>query len=87
MTGDIVGLIARLDRKPAVLVSGSAVGWYGLWQDQVLTESAKSHGCFSHELCDTWRTPRVPRPSMASGWPICASVLCWGPTVASSRAC
>ena len=27
MTGDIVGLIARLQRKPAVLISGSAIGW------------------------------------------------------------
>ncbi len=54
MTDDIVGLIARLDRKPAVLVSGSAIGWYGLWQDQPLTESAKSHACFSHELCEAW---------------------------------
>ncbi len=54
MTGDVVALIARLDHKPAVLVSGSAIGWYGLWQDQPLTESAKSHACFSHELCDAW---------------------------------
>ncbi len=54
MTGDVVRLIARLERKPAVLVSGSAIGWYGLWADQVLTESAKSHACFSHELCDAW---------------------------------
>ena len=42
MTGDVVSLIARLERKPSVLISGSAIGWYGLWQDQVLTESAKS---------------------------------------------
>ncbi|MDI4233693.1 TIGR01777 family oxidoreductase [Bradyrhizobium sp. Arg237L] len=54
ITGDVVKLIARLERKPAVLVSGSAIGWYGLWQDQVLTESAKSHACFSHELCEAW---------------------------------
>jgi uncharacterized protein (TIGR01777 family) len=54
MTGDVVNLIARLEHKPAVLVSGSAIGWYGLWQDQPLTESAKSHGCFSHELCEAW---------------------------------
>jgi uncharacterized protein (TIGR01777 family) len=54
MTDDVVDLIARLDRKPAVLVSGSAIGWYGLWQDQPLTESAKSHACFSHELCEAW---------------------------------
>jgi uncharacterized protein (TIGR01777 family) len=56
MTGDIVSLIARLQIKPSVLVSGSAIGWYGLWQDQVLTESAKSHECFSHDLCEAWET-------------------------------
>jgi len=54
MTGDVVRLIARLESKPQVLVNGSAIGWYGLWQDQVLTESAKSHACFSHELCEAW---------------------------------
>lgn len=54
MTRDVVQLIARLERKPRVLVSGSAIGWYGLWQDQPLTESAKSHACFSHALCEAW---------------------------------
>lgn len=56
ITQDIVGLVARLDRKPSVLISGSAIGWYGLWQDQPLTESAKSHACFSHDLCEAWET-------------------------------
>ena len=56
ITDDVVRLIGRLERRPAVLVNGSAIGWYGLWQDQVLTESAKSHVCFSHELCDAWET-------------------------------
>ena len=60
MTGDVVRLIARLERKPSVLVSGSAIGWYGLWQDQVLTESAKSHACFSHELCEAWENAARP---------------------------
>jgi uncharacterized protein len=54
MTGQVVKLIARLEHRPAVLINGSAIGWYGLWQDQVLTESAKSHLCFSHELCQAW---------------------------------
>jgi uncharacterized protein (TIGR01777 family) len=54
MTDDVVRLIGRLERRPGVLVSGSAIGWYGLWQDQPLTESAKAHSCFSHELCDAW---------------------------------
>jgi uncharacterized protein (TIGR01777 family) len=60
MTNEVIGLIARLERKPAVLVSGSAIGWYGLWQDQVLTESAKSHACFSHELCEAWENAARP---------------------------
>ena len=60
MTRDVVALIARLERKPKVLVSGSAIGWYGLWQDQVLTESAKSHACFSHELCEAWENAARP---------------------------
>ncbi|MBR1270210.1 TIGR01777 family oxidoreductase [Bradyrhizobium sp. AUGA SZCCT0222] len=60
MTSDVVDLIGRLERKPKVLVSGSAIGWYGLWQDQVLTESAKSHACFSHELCDAWERAASP---------------------------
>ena len=60
MTSDVVRLIARLERKPAVLVTGSAIGWYGLWQDQVLTESAKSHACFSHELCEAWENAARP---------------------------
>lgn len=65
MTGEVVKLIARLVRKPAVLVSGSAIGWYGLWADQVLTESAKSHACFSHELCDAWE--KAARPAEEFG--------------------
>jgi uncharacterized protein (TIGR01777 family) len=65
MTGGVVRLIARLENKPAVLVSGSAIGWYGLWQDQVLTESAKSHACFSHELCEAWE--QAARPAAEFG--------------------
>jgi uncharacterized protein len=64
-TGDVIRLIVRLERKPAVLVSGSAIGWYGLWQDQVLTESAKSHACFGHELCDAWEN--AARPAQQHG--------------------
>ena len=60
MTRNVAKLIARLTKKPAVLVSGSAIGWYGLWQDQALTESAKSHPCFSHELCEAWESAARP---------------------------
>jgi hypothetical protein len=54
VTRDVVRLIARLAHKPAVLVSGSAVGWYGLWQDEALTEFDGGKACFTHRLCDAW---------------------------------
>jgi hypothetical protein len=54
VTNEVVRLIARLRRKPAVLVSGSAIGWYGLWQDEALTEASEGRPCFSRELCQVW---------------------------------
>jgi uncharacterized protein (TIGR01777 family) len=54
VTRAVARLIARLERKPAVLVSGSAVGWYGLWQDEQLTEFDGGKACFTHRLCAAW---------------------------------
>jgi uncharacterized protein (TIGR01777 family) len=54
MTRDVVRLIARLERKPAVLISGSAIGWYGAWQDEELTEFDGGKRCFGHRVCDAW---------------------------------
>jgi hypothetical protein len=54
VTRDVVRLVARLDHKPAVLVSGSAIGWYGLWQDETLTEFDGGKACFTHRLCEAW---------------------------------
>ncbi len=54
VTRDVVRLIARLDKCPAVLVSGSAVGWYGLWQDEDLTEFDGGKSCFTHRVCEAW---------------------------------
>lgn len=54
VTEGLVALIARLNTKPQVLVSGSAVGWYGLRGDEVLDESAQGAPCFSHDVCQAW---------------------------------
>ena len=54
MTRDVVRLIARLETKPALLVSGSAVGWYGLWQDEALTKFDGGKACFTRRLCESW---------------------------------
>lgn len=37
-----------------MLVSGSAIGWYGTQSDKPLTESSQSKTDFSHRLCDEW---------------------------------
>jgi len=54
MTRAVVGLIARLERRPAVLISGSAIGWYGNWQDESLTEFDGGKRCFGHRVCEAW---------------------------------
>jgi uncharacterized protein (TIGR01777 family) len=54
VTNDVVHLIARLDQRPAALISGSAVGWYGLRADQRLTETSEGAACFTHHLCAAW---------------------------------
>ena len=41
-------------REAEVLVNGSAIGWYGLWQDQPLDEASPARACFSHQLCAIW---------------------------------
>jgi uncharacterized protein (TIGR01777 family) len=62
MTRDVVQLIARLDRKPALLLNGSAIGWYGLWQDEPLTEFDGGKACFSHRLCEAWERMAIRAP-------------------------
>jgi uncharacterized protein (TIGR01777 family) len=59
VTRDVLRLIARLEHKPAVLVSGSAVGWYGRWQDEDLTEFDGGKACFTHRLCDAWERAAI----------------------------
>jgi len=54
MTRGVVRLIERLERRPAVLISASAIGWYGAWQDECLTEFDGGKRCFGHRVCDAW---------------------------------
>ena len=54
VTRNVVRLIARLETKPALLISGSAIGWYGLWQDESLTERDNGRSCFTRRVCDAW---------------------------------
>lgn len=53
-TESILAFIARSSLKPKLLVSGSAIGWYGTQGDKPLTESSDYESDFSHRLCDDW---------------------------------
>jgi uncharacterized protein (TIGR01777 family) len=54
MTHGVVRLIDRLERRPALLISASAIGWYGNWQDESLTEFDGGKRCFGHRVCEAW---------------------------------
>ena len=53
-TEALLDFIARSSSKPKLLVSGSAIGWYGPQCDKSLTESSGFNADFSHKLCDDW---------------------------------
>lgn len=54
LTGELVRRIAAAEHKPAVLLSGSAVGYYGNRGDAVLDESAGAGEGFAAQLCEAW---------------------------------
>jgi uncharacterized protein (TIGR01777 family) len=53
-TRNLVAGMAKLAQRPGVLVSASAVGYYGSRGDEVLDESASPAGGFLGELCAAW---------------------------------
>ena len=44
----------RLQHPPQILLSASAIGYYGPQEDERLGESAATHDSFSHRLCLAW---------------------------------
>ncbi len=54
--------LASLDARPGVLVSGSAVGWYGNRGSEELTEASPSpvEPDFTAEVCRTWEAATAP---------------------------
>lgn len=53
-TESILEFITRISIKPKLIVSGSAIGWYGIQGDKPLTESSGFETDFSHQLCEQW---------------------------------
>jgi uncharacterized protein (TIGR01777 family) len=53
-TRHLVQALGRLERKPKVLVSASAVGFYGNRHDDVLDETASKGSDFLADVCADW---------------------------------
>lgn len=54
LTAELVRHIAAAEQKPAVLLSGSAVGYYGNRGDTMLDETSEAGGDFPARLCVAW---------------------------------
>ena len=54
LTEELVRRIAAAEHKPSVLLSGSAVGYYGNRGDIMLDEAAGTGVGFAAELCKAW---------------------------------
>tara|TARA_R110002073_G_scaffold55336_2_gene141845 strand:+ start:591 stop:1490 length:900 start_codon:yes stop_codon:yes gene_type:complete len=54
ITQELVAFIARSYTKPAVFLSGSAVGFYGDQGNKLVDETTSSHNEFGHQLCAEW---------------------------------
>lgn len=52
--------LADLERPPGVLVSGSAIGYYGEAGDRVLTEESPPGEVFLSEVCVAWEEAAAP---------------------------
>lgn len=54
LTEELVNVLRRREQRPSVLISGSAIGWYGDQGDTILEETANFTDGFMHTLCDDW---------------------------------
>jgi len=64
-TEALIQLIMRLESKPEVLVSGSAIGYYGCRSDSLqLDENAEVIDDYTHQLCQRWETAALKAQTM-----------------------
>ncbi|WP_428312124.1 TIGR01777 family oxidoreductase [Hydrocarboniphaga sp.] len=59
-TAALIALMSRLQKKPSVMISGSAVGYYGDRGDATLDEHDAATAEFMSELCVLWENAAQP---------------------------
>lgn len=59
-TNTIVKAMLQLDSKPRVLVSGSAIGWYGDTADRAVDETAPAGEGFLADVVQAWEAATLP---------------------------
>ena len=50
----LIDYLQRTSNKPALFISGSAIGYYGLQRDQLLDERDSGDNSFASKLCADW---------------------------------
>jgi hypothetical protein len=58
-TQNLSQALVRAEKRPAVFVCASAIGYYGSRGDEVLTEESPSGSGFLAEVCHEWETATV----------------------------
>lgn len=54
LTEELVQVLRRRPQPPRVMVSGSAIGWYGDQGERLLEETSTPHDEYMHALCRDW---------------------------------
>jgi uncharacterized protein (TIGR01777 family) len=66
LTRKLVHWISTAKHKPSVLISGSAIGYYGPQQDTQLDETGQVVDSFSHQLCNDWESAALQAESFGT---------------------
>lgn len=53
-TKGLIDLIQRLENRPKIMLSASAIGFYGDYTNETLDEDAIGKPSFTHSLCERW---------------------------------
>lgn len=69
LTRQLVNALSRLPRKPATLISGSAIGYYGDAGETICNEAQPAGNDFASTLCRDWE--RAAQPVGVLGTRLC----------------